>query len=171
MHEIVKMDAKPMNNGTSPVPPLKTKKYSCFSILSLSRHGFNQQNPTQPNTTYKFCWLLGTQQPTNAQLVLGTQQPTSIISKVGVVYPTPTTVGQCWVPNFFLKKIQHEKRIISASRVFSCPKNKPVMADFKFFKQVQQIIISTIFEIFDLKLGKMLHNPTVVCPTTNLTNC
>ena len=92
--------------------------------LSPCRHGFNQQKPTQPNTTYKFCWLLGTQQPTNAQLVLGTQQPTSIISKVGVVYPTPTTVGQCWVPNFFLKKIQHEKRIISASRVFFLSKKQ-----------------------------------------------
>ena len=30
------------------------------------RHGFNQQNPTQHNTTHKVCWLLCTQQPTNA---------------------------------------------------------------------------------------------------------
>ena len=72
-------------------------------------------------------------------------------------------------PTFFQKRSSMRKESFLPQGFFSCPKNKPVMAVFKFLKQVQQIM--TIFEMFDLKLGQMLHNPTVVYPTTKLTNC
>ena len=47
-----------------------------------------------------------------------------------------------------------KERIISASRGFSCSKNKPVIADIRNFKE--------IMTIFDLKLGQMLQRRTPI---------
>ena len=100
-------------------------------------------------------WVPNNQHPSFHKLVLCTQHQQLLGS---VVYPT-----------FFQKRSSMRKESFLPQGFFSCPKNKPVMAVFKFLKQVQQIM--TIFEMFDLKLGQMLHNPTVVYPTTKLTNC
>ena len=90
-----------------------------FKISRVTdRHGFNQQNPTQPNTTHKVCWLLCTQQPTFVQLVV--VYPTTNIHNFISWCCVPNT-SNCWVvlcTQLFSKKIQHEKRIISTSRVF-----------------------------------------------------
>ena len=138
-------------------------------ILIRARHGLYQQEPTQHNTTSEICWLLCTQQPTFVQLVV--VYPTTNIHNFISWCCVPNT-SNCWVvlcTQLFSKKIQHEKRIISASRVFLLFKKQACYASFKFLKQVQQIM--TIFEMFDLKLGQMLHNPTVMYPTTKLTKC
>ena len=100
-------------------------------------------------------WVPNNQHPSFHKLVLCTQHQQLLGS---VVYPT-----------FFQKRSSMRKESFLPQGFFSCPKNKPVMAVFKFLKQVQQIM--TIFEMFDLKLGQMLHNPTVVYPTKVVLCC
>ena len=95
-----------------------------FGQHSSSRHGLYQQEPTQHNTTSEICWLLCTQQPTFVQLVV--VYPTTNIHNFISWCCVPNT-SNCWVvlcTQLFSKKIQHEKRIISASRVFFLSKKQ-----------------------------------------------
>ena len=95
-----------------------------------TRHGLYQQEPTQHNTTSEICWLLCTQQPTFVQLVV--VYPTTNIHNFISWCCVPNT-SNCWVvlcTQLFSKKIQHEKRIISASRVFLLFKKQACYASF-----------------------------------------
>ena len=95
-----------------------------------SRHGLYQQEPTQHNTTSEICWLLCTQQPTFVQLVV--VYPTTNIHNFISWCCVPNT-SNCWVvlcTQLFSKKIQHEKRIISASRVFLLFKKQACYGSF-----------------------------------------
>ena len=106
--------------------------FQCGGSMQVgeTRHGSYQQEPTQHNTTSEICWLLCTQQPTFVQLVV--VYPTTNIHNFISWCCVPNT-SNCWVvlcTQLFSKKIQHEKRIISASRVFLLFKKQACYGSF-----------------------------------------
>ena len=170
MHNIICI-IRQKTNGQSggKTDNFKYTKDCTFNVLSNQ----TRVQPTEPNTAqHNFLSLLVVVYPTTNKCLVGIGYPTTNIHHFISWCCVPNT-NNCWVvlctQLFSQKRSSMRKESFLPQGFFSCPKNKPVMAVFKFLKQVQQIM--TIFEMFDLKLGQMLHNPTVVYPTTKLTKC
>ena len=123
--------------------------------------------------------------PKNRAALLCTQQPTFV--QLVVVYPTTNIhnfISWCCVPNtsnywvvlctqLFSKKIQHEKRIISASRVFLLFKKQACYGSFWIF-ETSSTNNDNIWNVWS-KVGSNAAQPNSCVPNNQadqmLTNC